>query len=64
MLNAYWEALAFELPPPEAPGWYRLVDTFLESPDDICDLPVAPIVEPLTYVVQPRSVVLLGSRLP
>jgi glycogen operon protein len=64
MLNAYWEPLAFELPPPEAPGWYRLVDTFLESPDDICDLPAAPIVEPLAYLVQPRSVVLLGSRLP
>jgi isoamylase len=64
MLNAYWEPLAFELPPPEAPGWYRLVDTFLESPDDICDLLAAPIVEPLTYLVQPRSVVLLGSRLP
>jgi len=64
MLNAYWEPLAFELPPPEGPGWYRLVDTFLESPDEICDLPAAPVVEPLTYLVQPRAVVLLGSRLP
>jgi isoamylase len=62
MLNAYWEPLAFELPLPEAPGWYRLVDTSLESPDDICDLPAAPIVEPSTYLVQPRSVVLLLSR--
>jgi isoamylase len=64
MLNAYWEPLAFELPSPEGPGWYRLVDTFLESPDDICDLPAAPVVEPSTYLVQSRSVVLLGSRLP
>jgi isoamylase len=64
MLNAYWEPLAFELPSPEGPGWYRLVDTFLESPDDICDLPAAPVVEPSTYLVQPRSAVLLFARQP
>jgi isoamylase len=63
MVNAYWEPLLFELPSPEGPGWQRLVDTHLERPDDICDLPDAPAVESTTYLAQARSVVLLFSRL-
>jgi glycogen operon protein len=63
MLNAYWEPLEFELPSPESPGWRRLVDTHRESPDDICDVADAPVVESPTYLVQPRSVVLLFCRL-
>jgi isoamylase len=63
MVNAYWEPLLFELPSPEGPGWRRLVDTYLEAPDDICDLPDALLVEAPTYLVQARSVVLLLSRL-
>ena len=37
ILNAYWEGLDFEIPPLEAgmAGWRRIVDTSLESPDDI-----------------------------
>ena len=38
MINAYWEALAFELPPTEeGAGWRRWIDTSLASPDDICE---------------------------
>lgn len=59
MVNAYWEPLLFELPSPEGPAWQRLVDTYLESADDICDLHDAPLIESPTYFVQPRSVVLL-----
>ncbi len=64
MLNAYWEALEFELPPPaKGPDyrWRRLLDTFLDSPYDICAVEKAPAVSTLTYLVQPRSVVLLFS---
>ena len=63
MVNAYREPLLFELPSPESPGWQRLVDTYLESPADIYDVTTAPIVAGSTYQVQPRSVVLLGSRI-
>ena len=62
ILNAYWEPLEFELPspPPGSPGgWLRVIDTYLESPSDICPWAEAPSVEGLTYRVQPRSVVLL-----
>jgi glycogen operon protein len=62
MLNAYWEPLEFELPPSDGPGWRRLLDTYRESPDEICDLADAPVVNGSTYQVQPRSVVLLISR--
>ena len=63
MVNAHWEPRHFDLPSPKGPAWQRLLDTCLESPDDICALPDAPIVESPTYFVQPRSVVLLSSRL-
>ena len=63
MISAYWEPLTFELPPREAwahEGWHRLLDTSLASPDDICDGPdQAPLVPDGTYVVQPRSAVVL-----
>jgi glycogen operon protein len=72
MINAYWEALAFELP---ALGdaydpWQRFVDTFLAAPNDICRPRDAPVVHSPTYQVESRSVVILfatageGSRSP
>ncbi|OHB62941.1 MAG: glycogen debranching enzyme GlgX [Planctomycetes bacterium RBG_13_60_9] len=63
MLNAYWEPLTFELPPVLAESrqtWRRCIDTALASPDDIHPWPEAPSVAEATYVVQPRSVVLLA----
>jgi hypothetical protein len=62
-LNAYWEPLKFELPPIPEDGlgpWRRWLDTFLESPDDICPISNAPLVAGLTYLVNPRSVVALA----
>jgi len=65
MLNAHWEDLEFELPPigPEQKGgWHRWIDTFLESPDDICYLPEAPEIQGATYSVRKHSVVVLLAR--
>ena len=66
ILNAYWEALTFELPPVPAGGlqaWRRCVDTALQSPDDILPLEQAPIVASATYAAQPRSVIVLALGL-
>jgi glycogen operon protein len=66
MLNAYWEPLTFELPPIPAEStqaWRRCIDTALKSPDDICLWEAAPLVRQTTYMVQPRSVVLLALAL-
>jgi glycogen operon protein len=66
MLNSYWEALEFELPPvgeSAASGWHRWIDTFLDSPDDLCDWASAPVLTGANYLVQPRSVVVLLARL-
>jgi isoamylase len=59
--NAYWEALDFQIPPPggNRSAWRRIVDTSLESPDDVCAWADAPTVLHPTYPVQARSVVLL-----
>jgi isoamylase len=61
IMNAYWEPLTFELPPngKRADGWHRWVDTSLQSPDDICAWNTAPVVDGPTYLVAPRSIVLL-----
>jgi len=61
-LNAYQDRLDFELPElPEwaTSGWRRVVDTSLESPNDITLPPQAPRVDDLRYQVEGRSVVVL-----
>ena len=64
MLNAYWEPLVFQLPPtPNGLEWRRCIDTAVDPPNDIRPLDEALFVEQTRYHVQPRSVVLLVSRL-
>jgi len=59
--NASWEAKAFAV---QAPGpWVRVVDTTLESPDDIVERAKATPVSDL-YDVGPRSVVVLERSAP
>jgi len=62
MVNAYWEPLSFELPPvpKEARGSFRVcIDTALDSPDDIRPWREASPHTAATYLVRPRSLVLL-----
>jgi len=63
-LNAYWEALEFELPPAGKSDtlWRRWIDTGLDSPGDIVEWQVAPAVASRTYRAEPRSVVVLYAR--
>jgi isoamylase len=60
ILSSYWEPLDFELPsPPPETAWRRVVDTWLDAPEDILSLEAAPLVLTGTYLVQARSVVVL-----
>jgi glycogen operon protein len=61
IVNAYWEALEFEIPLLDAAqeSWRRGVDTYLDPPDDICSWADARSVHGSTCRVQPRSVVML-----
>jgi isoamylase len=60
ILNAYWEALDFELPPAGGDGtWRRWIDTSLESPQDIVEWQTAPSMSGRSYPAGPRSVVVL-----
>ncbi|MBN1992898.1 MAG: glycogen debranching protein GlgX [Anaerolineae bacterium] len=67
IFNAYWQALEFEIPP--VPGdsrgrWRQIIDTFPESPQDFYQWADAPVIDSPTYLVQPRSVVLLATKIP
>jgi isoamylase len=66
ILNAYWEALDFELPVVTngTEKWRRWVDTGLDSPHDICEWNKATPVPGGTYRAGARSVVVLiaGER--
>jgi glycogen operon protein len=67
MFNGYWEPLTFELPPAPAgglQGWRRCMDTALPSPEDIRLWDEAPPVGGTTYIVYPRSIVVLARALP
>jgi glycogen operon protein len=65
IFNAYWEPLAFEVPPPPTADqqWRRCIDTALASPDDISPIEEAATVSGTRYLAQPRSVVLLALGL-
>jgi glycogen operon protein len=60
IMNAYWEALDFELPTLEGGTlWRRWIDTALDSPDDIVLWQTAPKVPEARYRAEARSVVML-----
>lgn len=66
ILNAYREPLEFELPPIAGSangGWRRLIDTYLEPPQDFCDWGESPLIQDSFYPAQARSVVLLVADL-
>jgi isoamylase len=64
IMNAYWEPLEFELPPPDGQrGWRRWVDTSLETPDDIVPWQESPQHSTPVYRVGARSVVVLWAPL-
>ncbi len=60
-INSYWNLLEFELPqlPTPSSRWIRLIDTSLDSPDDIADVERCSEVTGSTYVVNPHSIVVL-----
>ena len=60
--NAYHEPLSCELVPAvddDIHHWHRLIDTSLDSPDDVTRVEDAKRIEEMQYEVGPYSVVLL-----
>ena len=62
--NAYSESLTIELPtPPVGQKWRRIVDTNLDSPEDIClEESASPVADQGTYRMGAHSVVVLVGR--
>jgi isoamylase len=63
ILNAYWEPLDFELPPP-IKAWRRWIDTSLTSPSDIVPWETAVALPDHHYRAAARSVVMLFEESP
>jgi glycogen operon protein len=66
MMNGYWEPLEFEVPPvdeTEESGWRCCIDTAAPSPGDAAEWRHARHHPARTFVVQPRPLVMLVSRL-
>ena len=59
MINAYWKNLDFTIQEAAAGEWLRVVDTALESPDDIAVPGHEVPVNNLSYTVKSRSIVIL-----
>jgi glycogen operon protein len=64
IINAYWKELAFEVPPGGNvfEPWRRCIDTSLDPPDDINGWRESGEIGGETYLVGPRSVVMLFTQ--
>jgi glycogen operon protein len=63
IFNTYWEQLEFELPiiANDETCWHRWIDTYMDSPQDIVEWQTALAILDRTYMVGPRSVVVLWT---
>ncbi len=63
IFNAYWEATEFELPLlPDGQNFYRIIDTYNDSPNDFDNLEDATMIDGDVYWARPRSCVLLMAK--
>ena len=64
IMNAYWEALDFELPilSGGTENWRRWIDTALDPPREICEWNEEEPVVGTTYRAAARSVIVLIAR--
>lgn len=61
MMNMYWEALPFQIPKVKGRKWFRAIDTFIPSPDDISESGSEILINDPSYIVNGRSIVVLIS---
>jgi glycogen operon protein len=62
MVNAFWQALTFQIQEGANGQWWRVVDTSLAKPQDIVDQGQEVQISSLQYSVQERSVVVLMRK--
>ena len=62
MINAYWEDLNFTIQEGKGGPWQRVIDTSLDSPNDVCEPGAEVRLTSQTYVVKARSIVVLSRH--
>ena len=61
MVNAHWEARAFEVQEGKPRDWLRVADTSLDSPNDFSQPGFEPPLASSSYQVAARSIVILKT---
>ena len=61
MINAYHEALTFEIPAEPGLKWKKVIDTYQLAPHDIFPENTAPVLLDSHCEVQARSIVFLST---
>jgi len=62
MINAYAEDLPFQIQEGRPGQWQRIIDTSLDSPEDVCEPGAQSDWNSMTYLVKARSVVVLTGQ--
>lgn len=60
--NMYWDALSFTVPHQSGRNWFRAIDTFQASPDDILKPGSEVLVTNESIVAEGRSIIVLISK--
>ena len=63
LINAHWKPAHFVIREGEPESWQRVIDTYLDSPEDFMGAESGSRLRSLLYAVQPRSMVVLFRAL-
>jgi isoamylase len=62
MMNMFWQPQEFELPVVQGWRWFKAIDTFQPSPQDIADPGAEAPISGATCPVESRSIAVLVNR--
>jgi len=62
MVNAYWKSLRFQVPDPKGQNWYKIVDTSMDTPDDLVAPGKAEPFNKKLITVPDRSIIILVAQ--
>ena len=62
MVNAYWKSLRFQIPDLKEKKWHKIVDTSLNTPNDMIELKQSEIFSKKLITIPDRSIIILVAQ--